>query len=112
MRWQRAMRLLEAPAGARVLDVGCAFGFGTRMLTRKYECMGIDGSPSFVARAHRDVPRAKFLQSRAEALSFANESFDAVVCLEVLEHLADETPAIDEIRRVLRPGGELVVSVP
>ncbi|MFI5268292.1 MAG: class I SAM-dependent methyltransferase, partial [Chloroflexota bacterium] len=47
-----------------------------------------------------------------EALSFANESFDAVVCLEVLEHLADETPAIDEIRRVLRPGGELVVSVP
>jgi len=112
MRWRRALRLLEAPAGARVLDVGCAFGFGTRMLTKRYECVGLDGSPSYLARAQRHVPRATFLQSRAEALPFAGESFDAVVCLEVLEHLADETPAIEDIRRVLRPGGELVLSVP
>jgi 2-polyprenyl-3-methyl-5-hydroxy-6-metoxy-1,4-benzoquinol methylase len=112
MRWQRAMRLLKAPSGARVLDVGSAFGFGTRMLARRYECVGIDSSPSFVARAHRDVPRATFLRSRAEMLPFSGQSFDAVVCLEVLEHLADESRAVEEIRRVLRPGGELVLSVP
>jgi 2-polyprenyl-3-methyl-5-hydroxy-6-metoxy-1,4-benzoquinol methylase len=104
--------LVQAPAGARVLDVGCAFGFGTRLLSGAYDCTGIDASPSLISRAERDVRAARFAQARAEALPFASRSFDAVVCLEVLEHLADETPAVGEMRRVLKPGGELVLSVP
>ena len=112
MRWLRAMRLLRAPAGASVLGLGCAFGFGTRILSRRYDCTGVDGSPSFIQRALREVPQARFLQGHAERLPFAGETFEAVVCLEVLEHLADETAAIGEIERVLRPGGELVLSVP
>jgi ubiquinone/menaquinone biosynthesis C-methylase UbiE len=112
MRWRRAMRLLEAPAGARVLDLGCAFGFGTRMLTRKFACTGLDGSPSFVAQATRAVRQARFAQGVAERLPFRDGSFDAVICHEVLEHLASEPPAIAEIARVLKSGGELVLSVP
>jgi SAM-dependent methyltransferase len=46
------------------------------------------------------------------SLPFANESVDAVICLEVLEHLEDDLGAVNEIARVLRPGGILVVSVP
>ena len=112
MRWRRAIRLLESPAGARVLDLGCAFGFGTRMLGERYDCTGLDGSASFLSRAPRQAPSASFVQGRAEALPFPAASFDAVICLEVLEHLADEAPAVAEIGRVLRPQGELVLSVP
>ncbi|HLG68974.1 MAG TPA: class I SAM-dependent methyltransferase [Chloroflexota bacterium] len=106
------MRLLEAAPGARVLDVGCAFGFGTRMLGRKYDCTGIDSSAAFIARAGREVAGARFVRAQAEALPFADQRFDAAVCLEVLEHLADEAPAVREIWRVLKPEGELVLSVP
>jgi|SRR5579884_3407470 len=104
--------MLQAPAGARVLDVGCAFGFGTRILARTYACTGIDSSAGFVRRARREVRSARFAQAKAEALPFRDATFDAAVCLEVIEHLGDERSAIQEIGRVLKPGGELVLSVP
>ena len=111
MRWGRAARLLQAPAGARVLDVGCAFGFGTARLKRRYRAVGVDASFSLLHRARGPV-RGTLALARAERLPFANAAFDAVVCLEVLEHVQAEAPVLDEIRRVLKPRGELVLSVP
>lgn len=95
-----------------MLDLGCAFGFGTRILARRYDSFGVDGSSRFIARAARTVRTARFALAKAEQAPFRDAAFDAVVCLEVLEHLTDEKLAVDEIRRVLKPGGELVVSVP
>ena len=93
------------------LDAGCAFGFGTRFLAREYLTIGIDSSPSYIRRATK-APQPHFARATIEALPFQDGQFDAVVCLEVLEHLADERPAIGELRRVLKVGGELVLSVP
>ncbi|HVA92460.1 MAG TPA: class I SAM-dependent methyltransferase [Chloroflexota bacterium] len=109
-RWQRALRLL--PPGGRVLDVGCAFGYGTRMVARTHEIQGVDASPTFIDRARRAAPEIPFTLARAEALPFPDQSFNTVLLLDVLEHVAREAPVLAEAHRVLRPGGVLVLSVP
>ena len=57
-------------------------------------------------------PRLTLVQGDAMALPFEDDSFDHVVCSEVLEHLADDLKAVRELYRVLKPGGTLVVTVP
>lgn len=110
-RWSRAARLLS-PDTARVLDLGCAFGFGTRALLPRPCVVGIEVSEKYLRRATREVRGARFLRAVGAALPFDEASFDAVVCLDVLEHVPDERLVLAEIARVLRPGGTLVVSVP
>ncbi|GAC1339447.1 MAG: hypothetical protein NVSMB29_06770 [Candidatus Dormibacteria bacterium] len=110
-RWGRALRLLPPPP-ARVLDCGCAFGFMTQRLARRYQTAGIDLDPAYVARARRRVPEADIQLGPADALPWPDGHFDAAVCLDVLEHCPDPAAAVDELARVLRPGGTLVASVP
>ena len=109
-RWERALRLL--PPTGRVLDLGCAFGYGTRKLARAHEAYGLDASPRFIARARRAAPEIPFTLGSAEALPYQDRFFDGVLLLDVLEHVRRERQVLDEVYRVLRPGGILVVSVP
>lgn len=109
-RWERAARLL--PPDGRVLDLGCAFGHGTRMLARRHEAHGVDASAAFIARAQRAAPDIPFHCAPAEAIPYPDSHFDAVLLLDVLEHVAREAPVLAEVYRVLRPGGTLILSVP
>lgn len=111
-RWGRAARLLRLSPRSRVLDLGCAFGYGTRQLRGRYETYGHDLSTDYVERARRSVPGAAFTQGPADRVPYPDGFFDGVLLLDVLEHVPDEGDVVDEIARVLRPGGRLVVSVP
>lgn len=111
-RWGRAAGLLRLPPGSRVLDLGCAFGFGTRLLARRYQTYGHDLNPQYVERARQRLPRATFTHGSADSIPYANKFFDGVLLLDVLEHVPYEGPVIEEIERLLRPGGQLIVSVP
>ena len=113
-RWGRALSLLrrDVPRGSRVLDLGCAFGYGTARIARYYNTDGLDASPDYIRRARRNASNARFTLGHAERLPYPDAHFDAVVLLDVLEHVADERAVVAEIARVLRPGGLLVVSVP
>lgn len=111
-RWSRASRWLDLPTGAKVLDLGCAFGFGTRLLARKYETYGHDRDPVYIDRARRAVPQATFTVGRADSVPFPTDYFDGVVLLDVLEHVPDDRSVLTEIGRVLRPGGRLVLTLP
>jgi 2-polyprenyl-6-hydroxyphenyl methylase/3-demethylubiquinone-9 3-methyltransferase len=97
--------------GLRVLDLGCGGGLATACLARRgARVVGLDLSwPSLcVARRHTQEsydPAPVFLRGWAEALPFADASFDVVWCTDVLEHLADLPAAIMHIARVLKPGG-------
>ncbi len=111
-RWDRAMALLPFRRG-RVLDLGCAFGFATLRLARKgYETVGVDNSARYVAWAKRRHPQGQYLLASAEALPLPDVSFDGILFLDVLEHVVDESAVIREIRRILKPGGTLILSVP
>ena len=105
--------------GQRVLDVGCGTGYFERLLAPAVGPDGlvvcIDPSPEMVTYASRKAGRfanCQFQLGTAEALGFPAEQFDVVVSSLVLHHLPEDLrmPALREMRRVLRPGGKLLVA--
>ncbi len=111
-RWSAAASLLALPRSARVLDLGCAFGFGTRLLQDRYQAFGHDLSAPYIGRAMRVAPRATFTCGPADSVPYPNDYFDGILVLDVLEHVPDVDAVAVEIRRVLKPGGKVIVSVP
>jgi 2-polyprenyl-6-hydroxyphenyl methylase/3-demethylubiquinone-9 3-methyltransferase len=97
---------LEPLPGRRVLDLGCGKGrFSRPLADAGAEVVGLDLSASMLAEAV-GLPRVR---ASARRLPFAASTFDAVVAVEVFEHLAAIDDVLMEVRRVLRPGGVLAV---
>ncbi len=118
-RWTRAISWLPTDT-RRVLDDGSAFGFATVRVHRALQSgrgqaplvVGLEYDARYVNRARRSYPWLEFVRGKAEELPFSAGAFDAVLLLDVLEHLPSEEPALAEVWRVLRPGGALLTSVP
>jgi SAM-dependent methyltransferase len=97
--------------GRRVLDLGCRYGALTQAYARGNEVTGVDVDREALVEAAKlgiDTQWADVDQP----LPFADASFDVVVAGELLEHVRDPARLIAEARRVLRPGGQFVASVP
>jgi len=106
-----AIRRLVARYGvAPMLDAGCGTGLNLRHLPAG--SVGIEINPRNVALLHARLPDHSVVEGDIEAMPFADHSFATVICTEVLEHVPDPVIALAEIRRVLRPGGVLIGSVP
>jgi SAM-dependent methyltransferase len=111
-RYAFAARLARAK---RVLDAGCGSGYGSaRLAEAAREVAGIDLASEAVdyARAHYHSPNLSFAQASCAALPFRDASIDLVVGFEVIEHLAVWKEFLGEVRRVLAPGGQFIVSTP
>ncbi len=112
-RWMAA-ELKDLPAEAPVLEVGCGdAAFTTELAEYSNTVTAIDLSAGQIKENIARFPGINFLQHDVAArLPFADGAFEVVWCSEVLEHLFDPAFALQEMRRVLRPGGRLLVTVP
>jgi SAM-dependent methyltransferase len=108
---ERTIARLELPSPARILDAGCGSGRNMIDLARHGEVTGIELSDASVAAA-RARKVGEVVQGSVLEMPFADDSFDLAVCLDVIEHLEDDRGALRELRRVLAPGGVLLVTVP
>jgi SAM-dependent methyltransferase len=114
--WERRRALLlgEARPGERVLDLGCGAGrFVAALRDAGADPVGVELAQAALERARRNAPGADLrLLEDDGSLPLEHASVDLVWCSEVLEHVADTGHLLLEARRVLRPGGRLLVTVP
>jgi ubiquinone/menaquinone biosynthesis C-methylase UbiE len=113
--WDRILDLVLAGRGiVDALDAGCGTGFlSFELASRGHRVTGIDFAPAMLAEARRKAAERgasiRFEEADAEQLPFGGGSFDLVLSRHVLWTLPHPEAAIDEWKRVLRPGGRLAV---
>ncbi|WP_285103455.1 class I SAM-dependent methyltransferase [Promicromonospora sp. MEB111] len=108
------VRLAGDVRGRKILDAGCGSGpLSGELRDRGADMTGFDGSPAMIELARRrlgdDVPLT--VADLGEPLPYADHTFDDVVSSLVLHYLEDWDSPLTELRRVLKPGGRLILSV-
>jgi O-antigen biosynthesis protein len=101
-------------AGRKVLDAGCGLGYGAAMLARAGATVtGVDIAEAVIEAGRPSAgPQVDLQVGDVRSLAFDDRSFDVVVCFEVVEHIDERDAVLAELRRVLVPGGLLLVSSP
>lgn len=113
IRRKKVLELFDQHGG-KVLDVGCGPGvMAQEIVDRGCTFFGVDPSQKMLEICRRQFAtdaRMQFLRGDATSLAFADEAFDAVLCMGVIDAVPDRRQAIREMLRVLRPGGTLVIT--
>jgi SAM-dependent methyltransferase len=108
---ERVLERLGLPEHARILDAGCGSGRNMVELARYGAVTGVELSGTSVELA-RERGVGEVLEGSVMDTPFDEGTFDLTVSLDVIEHLQDDVGALRELRRVTRPGGALLVTVP
>ncbi len=97
---------------SRVLDIGCGTGNYTGLLQKvtRAQLFGVDPSQGMLEQAIRKNPQITFRQAEAGSLPFANDTFDFSFMTDVIHHIPDIGALFSEIRRVLKPGGQVCIA--
>ncbi|MBV9844418.1 MAG: class I SAM-dependent methyltransferase [Kutzneria sp.] len=100
-------------AGATVLDAGCGEGYGADLLARTARrVLAVDYDELTAAHVARTYPQVEVIRSNLAMLPITGAAVDVVVSMQVIEHLWDQKAFLAECRRVLRPGGQLLITTP
>ncbi len=105
----------EIQQGQHLLDVACGTGILTRVIAERVgaegSVSGVDINPGMIAVANRIAPEIEWREGDVEALPYEDDSFDVVFCQFGLMLFSSPKNALQEMQRVLKPGGRLLVSV-
>jgi ubiquinone/menaquinone biosynthesis C-methylase UbiE len=121
LRIDVVINALDPKSGESVLDLGCGVGtYAFHAARRGASCVGLDYSEESIRAARLLTQRypvsgkTSFLVGNALELPFGDKAFDKVVCADFIEHITDaeKEVVLDEVRRVLKPGGRCVVFTP
>ncbi len=116
-RFKNISQMIE-PVKGEVLDIGSADGTFTKIIadySKTKKVIGIDileNSVKYARKRFKKDKRMRFLVADAHQLPFKDKRFQAVFCLEALEHIYNPQKVLSEIKRVLKPGGYLIILVP
>ncbi len=113
-------KYIKGKNNLRVLDIGCYVGTDIFMLpkTKDATYVGIDVSESVINQAKvlaqvRNEENVEFkVQDANGKFGFSEEEFDIIICLELLEHVQNPTDVLKEMKRILKPGGIIIMSTP
>ena len=101
------------PTCKTLLDCGCSWGYYTRFYQYKAEkVFGIEPNNNFIKVAQKRYADIKFINSLLENTPFISSFFDTIILNDVIEHVRNETDCLNEIFRILKPNGTLIVTTP
>lgn len=107
-RHRAVLRLMKGVTG-RVLDYGCGYGDLANTISRTNPVLGCDVDPQRVAFASREYSPITFTQCDSAGTPFSDRSFEVIVSVVVIHFVPDATRYLNEVKRLLTPGGSLVI---
>jgi SAM-dependent methyltransferase len=110
--YKKAFQHLDVSGDTMLPDAGCGSGLFSSMAKQKgVQVIGIDAAPGLLEVARRRNPDTNFMEEDLEAMPFADNSFDVVTGFNSFQYAGNFSNALQEAKRVLKPGGRLVIGI-
>jgi len=117
-RYQQVLKVIPKDKSLKILDIGCGDGVLSWKLFNqtKSKITGVDTDEHSLKFARKEIQkrnaRANFIKANAHKLPFKNNSFDVIIATEIIEHLEKPQIMLREIKRVLKPKGQVIITTP
>jgi SAM-dependent methyltransferase len=114
LKFRKALSLIRKyKRGGKLLDLGCAYGFFVNEAKKRFDSFGFDVSLFALKNARKRFPKIKiFCGDLEKGLTFVSNSFDVITAFDILEHCKNLDFILDEIKRVLKKEGILLLTIP
>lgn len=115
-KWPVISKLLPPDGNIKFLDFGCGTGYQLshiRKIRPSFRITGADISPQALKSAGKRVPGSAFVAIRPDqSIPLRNNTYDCILASDVLEHIIETRQAFRELSRILKPGGQIIITVP